>query len=174
MRTFPLSWVFPGGNIDVGETLEQAAKREVLEEVGLTVDNLQLIALWESCYPNIFEDGPIQRQHIVCFFKAQLSPPPPHQFPFYDFIQLQTDEVDSATWVPREQIPQLLSSDPNMILPVLFIGGSVLTRTIIPRPASDLHQSQQSLKDISGNPRELISKATQFVLRDVLLLPSKF
>lgn len=38
-----LSWQFPAGQVEEGETLEQAAVRETLEEVGLTVTAQQLL-----------------------------------------------------------------------------------------------------------------------------------
>ncbi|HWO75332.1 MAG TPA: NUDIX hydrolase [Bacillus sp. (in: firmicutes)] len=51
------NWCIPGGIMEIGETFEDAAKREVLEETGLTVSNLELFGLYsgEKCfaaYPN--------------------------------------------------------------------------------------------------------------------------
>jgi 8-oxo-dGTP diphosphatase len=36
-RHFPNKWEFPGGKLDVGETIEQAVCREAREEAGMTV-----------------------------------------------------------------------------------------------------------------------------------------
>ena len=41
-------WTFPSGFVDRGEVVIEAAAREVLEEVGLTVDNLQLLNLYSE------------------------------------------------------------------------------------------------------------------------------
>jgi 8-oxo-dGTP diphosphatase len=39
-----LSWQFPAGEVEPGETLEEAAARETAEETGLTVQPIRLLA----------------------------------------------------------------------------------------------------------------------------------
>lgn len=56
-RTDEDSWCIPGGVMELGETFEEAAKRETLEETNLSVGKLELFGLYsgESCfaeYPN--------------------------------------------------------------------------------------------------------------------------
>lgn len=42
------SWGLPGGLMDLGESFEQVAKREILEETGLVVENLKLLNVYSG------------------------------------------------------------------------------------------------------------------------------
>lgn len=47
-------WEFPGGKVEIGESLEQAIKREILEELNIKVTPKQLLITVKHSYPDFY------------------------------------------------------------------------------------------------------------------------
>lgn len=55
------AYVIPGGHVELGETMEEALKREVMEETGLTVYDATMLGINESIFHPTFHE----KRHFV-------------------------------------------------------------------------------------------------------------
>lgn len=95
----PFGWALPGGFVDYGETLEQAAVREAREETSLEVTGLQLL----GCYSDPARDS---RMHtITTVFVAQATG-----------IPQAADDARNLQIFPMDQLPEKLCFDHGHIL----------------------------------------------------------
>lgn len=49
-------YIIPGGHIELGEKMKEALEREILEETGLEIYDIQLISIKESVYDKSFHE----------------------------------------------------------------------------------------------------------------------
>lgn len=80
----------PGGFIDRGETAEAAAIREVREEAGVKLDNLEFV----TSFPNLYTYREVEYPVIDLFFVARVR----------DRTASALDDVTEVVWLPPSSL----------------------------------------------------------------------
>ena len=136
MRGFPNAWVMPGGHLEFGETLEDCIRREIKEEVGITikgglqeeelkfeedeegeeVEVFEPYFIFESVSQKAYKTKPPNAGHLILFYKVQLKKPAEELR-----LNLQIEEVNALTWLTKQQLYDafhLLGSKTTCYFPV--------------------------------------------------------
>jgi ADP-ribose pyrophosphatase YjhB (NUDIX family) len=67
-------WALPGGAQDIGESVVQAARREVYEETGVDVEITGLSGIYSDPQHVIaYDDGEVRQEFSLCFYAKPLG-----------------------------------------------------------------------------------------------------
>jgi len=104
-RNPPEGWALPGGFVELGETVEQAAAREALEETGLTVVNARQFHVYS-------DPARDPRSHTISVvFAGEASGDP-----------VGGDDAAEARWFASDGLPAPIAFDHQLILRDFFSG----------------------------------------------------
>ena len=97
-------WAIPGGNIKLGETLQQAAEREILEETGIVIRAGDPIYTFDAVVRD--ETGAIQFHYIIIDLAAE----------YIDGDPRPGDDADDVKGLDADALSRHSVSPPTMSL----------------------------------------------------------
>jgi 8-oxo-dGTP diphosphatase len=107
-------WSIPGGVLEVGETLREAAVRETLEETGLTVETTDLLGVYDRVIRDA-EERTIYHYVLIDFLCRRCVGEP----------QAAGDALE-ARWFAREELPALsLAKDTAEVIELGFVKAAL-------------------------------------------------
>ncbi len=109
-------WAIPGGSVNLGETLQAAAEREVLEETGLSIQAGEIIYTFEVIQRDAA--GRVLYHYVILDLAAEPLNP--------DQALAAADDVSAAGWFSRTDLerPDLPVSDTTRTLLQKVMGDN--------------------------------------------------
>jgi ADP-ribose pyrophosphatase len=88
-------WAIPGGRLELGETLQQAAEREILEETGIVIRASKPIFTFDLIERN--DDASIRFHYVIVDLAAQYVSGEPRA----------SDDASEARWLSADELTRV-------------------------------------------------------------------
>ncbi|MEK7615535.1 MAG: NUDIX domain-containing protein [Patescibacteria group bacterium] len=95
-------WDFPGGGMDIHETLEQALVREVWEETGYTVERGELLGCFDSFF--IYPDGVRTAHAMLTYYTCDVMS---GEISVENLTDFEKKYGGKAQWIPLNMVHTL-------------------------------------------------------------------
>ncbi len=127
VKTYNNGWVYPGGQVEIGESIPNAVIRETKEESGIDIVVGPLVGIYSNTGTHLWHDG---KTHVptkamfdfVCYYKGgELC---------------ISDETSDSIWYPKEKALEFITH-PAMVLryqAYLDYCGKILYADYVSRP----------------------------------------
>jgi 8-oxo-dGTP diphosphatase len=120
-------WEFPGGQVEIGEDLICALKREVMEEAGVNIDVRQLAGVYSNTKTRVYEDNvtPVPTKVMFGFLGEMVSG------------ELRTSEESiEVGWFERDSVMEMIMEPmlKDRMRDMMEFNGTVIYRSYRTKP----------------------------------------
>lgn len=88
------AWSFPGGHLEFGESWEECAKRETMEETGISIKNIRFGAVTNDIFQT-------EEKHYITIFMLS-------DYNFGEVQIMEPEKCEKWDWFSWNQLPQPL------------------------------------------------------------------
>ena len=88
-------WAIPGGSVELGETLQQAAEREIFEETGIRIRAAEPVTTFDFIERN--RHGSVRFHYVIIDLSAE----------YLSGNIKPGDDADQAAWIPFAELKEL-------------------------------------------------------------------